>query len=307
MKNHYQELSKLGKVYLDKSFKNITTIKIGGKIDYLVEPSSYEDLRQLIKYLKREKINYKIVGRGSNLICADREYHGVVIRLNRLDNCYFTKNQVFCEAGLSAIKLANLACDNGFSNLEFISGIPGSIGGLIFMNAGAYKSEIAKVISKVLVLKNDELVWLKASDCDFSYRHSIFKEHLDWIILGAYFKLKKGAKEEIRKVMNNRLERRKLTQPINEASCGSCFKNPKDKSAWEYIEAIGYRAKTYGDLKVSDLHANFIVNTNSAKASDFIALTNAIKEEVFKKFKVNLQLEVEIFDWDENGEERVIK
>lgn len=290
-------LKTFGDVDTESSFKKITTIRIGGKIKYLISPHTFEDLKNLLAYLKEKNAIFKVVGRGSNILASDKDYDGVVIRLNKLDNCYFQDEYAICEAGLSAVRLSTLAMNNGLSGIEFMSGIPGSMGGLVYMNAGAYKSEIKDVLDSVFVLKDNELVWLDASECDMSYRHSIFMENKDWIIIGCKLKLNKGDKEEIKELINDRLNRRKETQPINFPSCGSCFKNPENNFVWKLIDGIGLRGYRLNDIQVSEKHPNFIINNGNGKSEEFLSITNKIKKEVKEKYDIDLNLEVEIFEW----------
>ncbi len=290
-------LKTFGDVDTESSFKKITTIRIGGKIKYLISPHTFEDLKNLLAYLKEKNAIFKVVGRGSNILASDKDYDGVVIRLNKLDNCYFQDEYAICEAGLSAVRLSTLAMNNGLSGIEFMSGIPGSMGGLVYMNAGAYKSEIKDVLDSVFVLKDNELVWLDASECDMSYRHSIFMENKDWIIIGCKLKLNKGVKEEIKELINDRLNRRKETQPINFPSCGSCFKNPENNFVWKLIDGIGLRGYRLNDIQVSEKHPNFIINNGNGKSEEFLSITNKIKKEVKEKYDIDLNLEVEIFEW----------
>lgn len=291
-----KELSNYGKVKTNLSFKDITTIRIGGPIKYVVSPFSIEDLRALMSFIKNNNLKYKILGKGSNLVCSDEEYDGVVIRLDEMDNCYFKGNQCVVEAGISAIRLAQLALNNSMSGLEFIGGIPGTIGGLIYMNAGAYKSSISDVIEEVFVLKGNEIEWLPTSECHFSYRNSIFKEHPDWIILGGTFNLTKGNKEEIKALMDDRFERRKNTQPLDKPSCGSCFKNPEGEFVWKLIDGCDLRGYRSGGIEISFKHPNFIVNVGNGTSKEFIEVTELIKKQIKEKYNIDLNLEVELFD-----------
>lgn len=290
-------LSSHGDLKLDASFKDITTIKIGGPIKYLVSPFDINRLKVIITFLKEENIPYKVVGHGSNLICGDKTYDGCVIRLEHLDHYYFDEeHKLYVEAGMMIPRLANVLASQGLSGLEFASGIPGTLGGLVYMNAGAYKSSMADIVESVLVLKDGEIVWMNKDELDFSYRHSIFHDHLDWIILAAKITVTKSKTNEIKELMADRLKRRKATQPLDKPSAGSCFKNPEENFAWHYIDGIGLRGYRHNGIEVSAKHPNFILNVDKASAKDFIETTDYIIEKVKEKYDVDLIMEVEKFN-----------
>lgn len=193
--------------------------------------------------------------------------------------------------------LAHEAMKNSFSGLEFASGIPGTLGGAVFMNAGAYKSDISQILKEVYVLKDRSIVVMRAEELEYAYRHSIFQSHRDWIILGARLQLEKGDQKEIRDLMDSRRKRRMSSQPLDKPCAGSMFRNPKDYQAWQLIEEIGMRGTRIGGAMVSEKHANFIVNEDNARAEDVIQLVEVIQKEVRKRFGVELITEVERFNW----------
>lgn len=299
-----EELNKYGEVKEGMSFSQMTTIRIGGPIAYCVYPRNILELKGLIKYIKNEGCRYKILGKGSNTLASDEAFDGIVINLLNMNDYFIDNEKVYCEAGLSAVRLAVLALEHSLTGLEFIHSIPGSMGGLIYMNAGAYKSCIADVIETVFVLKDDEVVSFKADELNFSYRNSIFKKHDDWIIIAACFKLKKGNKEEIKKLMDNRKKRREETQPLNFPNCGSCFKNPNDCFSWQLIDSVGLRGYQKNGITISEKHPNFIVNKGEGKAIDFLDVVKTIKEKVYNKFSIELELEVELFGVDDEQKNR---
>lgn len=280
----------------EKSFKQLTTIKIGGRISHYVEPFAVEDLKVIIAYLKDKHIPFKVIGNGSNLICGQSDYDGVVISLKKFNNIEVNNEQVYVEAGVLVPFLANYVANQGLSGLEFASGIPGNVGGLIYMNAGAYKSSMSDIVEKVLVLKNDELVWLSNKELDFKYRHSIFQDHPHWIVISAYLNFKKKDSKEIFDLMNDRLNRRKLTQPLDMPSAGSCFRNPNEKFAWELIDSIGYRGYKKNDIEVSNKHSNFIVNLGNGTAEDYLSICYEIIDKIQKQYNIKLIMEVEKFN-----------
>ena len=289
-------LSKHGDYSSDKSFKQLTTIKMGGEIAHYVEPYGVDDLKEIIKFLRENLIDFKVLGNGSNLICGSDRYEGVVISLKHFDNYEIQNTSVYVEAGLLAPYLANKLANEGLSGLEFASGIPGTIGGLIYMNAGAYKKEMSDVIKKVIVLKNDEVVTMEKDELKFAYRYSIFKEHPHWLIVAAYLEMKEKDIEEIKSLMKERLERRKETQPLDKASAGSCFRNPNNDFAWKLIDSIDYRGYKKNDIEVSSKHSNFIINVNNGSGEDYLEVARDIQNKVKEKYGVKLIMEVEKFN-----------
>ncbi len=285
-----------GEYHDDKCFKDLTTLKMGGHIAHFVLPNSVDDLKAIIAFLKSNKINFKVLGNGSNLVCGESDYNGVVISLKRLNDYEIHNDEVYVQAGVMAPALANILAKQGLSCLEFASGIPGTIGGLIYMNAGAYKSSMADIIKEVLVLKDDELIWLNNDELNFSYRHSIFHDHPRWVVVAAKLSLIKKSPEIIQDLMADRLRRRKETQPLEKASAGSCFRNPENDFAWKLIDAIGYRGFSINDVSVSDKHSNFIVNNGDGKAQDYLSIAYQIQDKVKEKYNIKLVMEVEKFN-----------
>lgn len=291
-----QELKKYGDVKKGLSFKQITTIKIGGEIAAYFTPNTYEDLARAFTYFKSNNLPYKVIGRGSDLVCGDRYYDGVVISLKNFNKFKISNLCVEAQAGCSGMLVAKNLAQAGLKGFEFASAIPGSIGGMIYMNAGAYKSDMSEVVEEVLVCQGTTLKWLSKKECQFSYRSSIFQQHLDWFILAVRLKLVKGDKNEILALHADRLKRRQETQPLNFPSAGSCFRNPQDNYSWFYIAGVGLRGYQLGGIKVSEKHPNFIINISNASAQDFLDLTKMIQEKVFAKYGINLIREVEIFN-----------
>ena len=239
-----------------------------------------------------------MIGKGSDLLCSDDEFEGVVICLDRFFNHqYFDGNDLVAEAGCSIISLSTEAMKRGLSGLEFASGIPGTVGGCLFMNAGAYNISLKDVVKEVLVYRDHQLTWLPVSECDFSYRHSIFQTNKNWLILGVRYGLTPKPKEEIEALMDSRRKRRVDSQPLNFPSCGSVFKNPEGHNAWQLIDGIGYRGKQIGGAMVSDKHCNFILNVHKATALEYLTLIEEIQREVKNKYNIDLKMEVEKFNW----------
>ena len=289
-------LKQHGEYHDDKSFKSLTTLKMGGHIRHFVVPNDVDDLKAIVAFLKNNRVNFKVLGNGSNLVCGESEYDGVVISLKNICAYEIHNDEVYAEAGVLAPALANVLAKQGLSCLEFASGIPGSIGGLVYMNAGAYKSSMADIVKEVLVLKDDELIWLNNDELNFSYRHSIFHDHPRWVVVAAKLKLERKPSEIIEELMADRLRRRKETQPLDIPSAGSCFRNPDDTFAWKLIDGIGYRGYAINDVLVSEKHSNFIVNNGNGTADDYLNIAYQIQDKVKEKYGIKLVMEVEKFN-----------
>lgn len=289
LKNH-------GEYYDDKYFSSLTTLKMGGQIKHLVYPNSIQDLKEIISYLKDNKCSFKILGNGSNLVCGKDEYDGVVVCLKKLNGYEISNDEIKVDAGVLIPSLAAHLAKEGYSALEFASGIPGTLGGLVYMNAGAYKMSMADIVKKVLVLKDDELVWFDNSEMEFSYRKSIMQSHPRWVVVQAVLKLERKDSNEIEKVMLDRLERRRMTQPLDKPSAGSCFRNPDNTFAWKLIDEIGYRGKTRNGVTISSKHSNFLVNEDHGTADDYLSLVYEIQDIILEKYGIKLVMEVEKFN-----------
>lgn len=285
-----------GEYHDDKYFKDLTTLKMGGYIRHFVLPETVDDLKVIIAYLKSKCIIFKVIGNGSNLVCGESDYNGVVICLKKINSFEINNDELYVEAGVLAPVLAQTLAKQGLSCMEFASGIPGCIGGLIYMNAGAYRSSMSDVIREVLVLKDDELVWMNNDELQFSYRHSIFHDHPRWVVVAARLKLERKDPKDIEALMKDRLDRRKSTQPLDKPSAGSCFRNPDDQFAWKLIDGIGYRGFAVGDVSVSDKHSNFIVNNGQGTAEDYLSIACQIQDKVKEKYGIRLIMEVEKFN-----------
>lgn len=277
---------------------NHTTYKVGGKARYFVYPKNEMALMRILEKCQQKNIPIKIIGKGSNILASDEDYEGVVIALDRYFNeVAFDGNQVSVYAGQSIIYLAHEAMKRGLSGLEFASGIPGTVGGACFMNAGAYKCELKDILDAVWVLKEGNCCWMKPEECEFGYRTSIFKKNPEWVILAVRLNLTPKDPQEIKDVMDSRRKRRMESQPLDKPSAGSVFKNPVDCPAWKYIEDAGLRGTNIHGAKVSEKHANFIINDNHACAKDILDLIVLIQKTVQDKFNVHLKTEVECFNW----------
>jgi len=294
--------------------RDYTTFKIGGPARYFFVAKNKEDLKNTILWAKKKKLPFFILGGGSNVLFSDKGFNGLVIKLQNTQ--YEIRNtNVIAGAGVPLQKLVLEAAKKGLSGLENLAGIPGTLGGAIWGNAGAFGREIGDLVEEVKVLdvggSKLEVKKLKNKDCKFGYRESIFKRRKNWIILEATLKLKRGKKKEIEEKIKEILKLRKEKQPLEFPSAGSVFKNvPIEKvpkkirekfkekikdgflPAGVLIETAGLKGYQIGGAKISEKHANFIVNTGESKARDVLELIELIKKRVRKKFKIELKEEI---------------
>ena len=301
----YNELSGYAAVEMNRPLSKMTTLRIGGTAKYTVFPETEIALDSIMRMIKEKNIPFKVIGKGSDLLCSDDQFEGVILRLDRhFHHSYFDGVTVTAQGGCSISALAVEAMKKGLSGLEFASGIPGTVGGAIFMNAGAYRSSMSEIIDEVLVYRNDGYEWISNEECRFGYRSSIFQEHPDWLILAARMTLTPKDPKEISSLMEDRRNRRMASQPLDYPSCGSVFRNPEGINAWELIDGIGYRGKRIGDAYVSDKHCNFILNVGSATAADYLQLVTEIQDRVREKYGVELVTEMEMFNWRKDGQKK---
>lgn len=298
MKKIIEQLSsaQVGKLKENELLAPYTTMKVGGPADLFIEPNSIENLEKVIHLLKENEIPYLVIGRGSNLLISDAGVSGAVIRLgNDLNELEINEETVTVGAGYSLVALSTLISRQGLSGLEFASGIPGSVGGSVYMNAGAHGSEMKNVVEKVLILLEDgTLRWFTNEEMKFTYRTSVLQKEVKGIILKVVFKLTKGNKEEIISMMQNNKDYRKKTQPYHLPCCGSVFRNPLPNYAGRLIEDANLKGYQIGGAQVSEMHANFIVNANGATANDIMELINYIKKTIYDLNNIELHTEVEI-------------
>lgn len=294
-----KELKKLncGEVRENVSMREYTTYKVGGEALALVLPRNEKELIKLLKFLKKNNIKKKVIGNGSNLLFSEKTYEGVLIKLDKFDYMNVNRCNIVVGAGYNLIKLAMKAARYGMTGLEFAAGIPGTIGGAVYMNAGAYKSDMGYIVREVKVLTPDfEIITMKNKDMDFHYRTSFLQKNPDYICLEATIKLAKGNKELIMEVINDRKARRLESQPLEYPSAGSVFRNPEGDFAGRLIEEIGYKGKSIGGAQVSEKHANFIINTGNATGDEVRALIEEIKDKVKEEYNIELKCEQEFVD-----------
>lgn len=278
--------------YEEVSLKKYNTYRIDINCKYLTLPSSKEQLRDLLEYLTKKNEKFLVLGNGSNIILNCDYYDGVVILLNKLNNLKIEGENIEVEAGYSLQKLAIETSKIGLEGLEFATGIPGLIGASIAMNAGAYNSSLSEVVTSVVAINPEfEFVTIPKDMLLFEYRSSFFKQNKNYYIVSASIKLKQGDKKEIQERISKRRVKRIETQPLDMPSAGSVFRNPEGQHAGELIEKCGLKGLSIGGAKISDKHANFIVNTGGCKGKEIIQLIERIKAEVLKKYNVELVLE----------------
>lgn len=284
----------VGKVVLREHLAKHTTLKVGGPADLFVEPKNIEGLQNALRLVKEAGIPWRAIGRGSNLLVDDDGIEGVVIKLGRgLDKLEIDGEEVTAGGGYPLVGLAAVISRKGLSGLEFAGGIPGSVGGAVYMNAGAHGSDVSNILEKAQVLFEDgTLRWLSNEEMAFSYRTSILQEKRG-ICTAAVLKLKKGDRDEIFGEMKDHKDYRRRTQPFDRC-CGSVFRNPLPEHAGNLIESAGLKGRRIGGAEISELHANFIVNVDHAGAKDVHDLIDLIQKEIREKYQVNLHTEVEM-------------
>ena len=289
----------IGKVIENEPMYKHTTYKVGGPAKIFVKANDIDSLIQTLNYCRDHDIKHMVIGNGSDLLFSDKEYDGIIISMKSFDDVKMNGSTIVAQAGVSMIALAYSSAKAGLSGFEFMGGIPGDMGGGIYMNAGAYKYCMADVFVSARVLDDDlNIITLSKEDMEFSYRHSVLQKHPNWIILDATFEMTAKDPGEIRKVLDKRKERRMSTQPWNFACAGSVFRNPEEKPAWRYIDEAGLRGYEIGGAQVSPKHSNFIVNNGYASAKDILDLIRLVEKTVYEKFGVKLLIEVILVNWD---------
>lgn len=286
----------VGRVLVNEPLARYTTMKIGGPADILIVPKHVTSIEKTLQLVKQYKTKWTVIGRGSNLLVSDKGIEGVVIRLGEgLDHLEVENHRVRVGGGYPLIKLSTLLSRQGLAGLEFASGIPGSVGGAVYMNAGAHKSDISNVLSKALILfENGTIEWLMNREMEFSYRTSVLQTKRPGIVLEAEFQLQVGKREEIVRNMQKNKDYRRETQPWNHPCAGSVFRNPLPEFAGNLVEKAGLRGYQIGGAQISEMHGNFIVNTGGASAQDVLSLIALIKHTIKEKFGIDMHTEVEI-------------
>ncbi len=289
--------NQLGEIIENADVKNHTYVKTGGNVKILYLPKDVDSLIEVCKYIKKNNINSYVIGRGSNLLFPDGERDMVVIKISKvLDHLSITGTNITVGAGYSLQALARTVSKLGLSGLEFAGGIPGAVGGSTFMNAGAHTGDMSKIIKKVTTIdRNGKIKTYTNSQCQFSYRHSIFQENNE-LIVEVELALEQKDVAEVFKRMTGNLEYRKEMQPLDMPSFGSTFRNPAGYHAGKLIEDAGLKGYTIGGAQISEKHANFIINTGMATTADFIELIKLTQAKIEETTGLKLYTEVRIVD-----------
>lgn len=305
MKKTFEDLIGAENVLTNELMSRHTTFRIGGAAEYFLTPETAEDLARLIGELKRVSMPYFILGNGSNLLVSDKGVSGAVISLRKkMTEIRREGDGIYAACGVTLARIAAEALKNELCGFEFASGIPGTLGGAIYMNAGAYGSEMSGVVKAVDYMNgNGNVKRISTEECEFGYRHSIFARRGD-IVLGAELKLGKGNAEDIRALMNELNQKRVSKQPLDKPSAGSVFKRPEGHFAGGLIEQANLKGFSVGGAQVSEKHAGFIINTGGATADDVLTLIQHIQKTVFEKFGVMLETEIKtVGNFDGGGAE----
>jgi UDP-N-acetylmuramate dehydrogenase len=272
--------------------------KLGGKADFFLTPTTYEEVQNIVKLSNEVDVPFTLLGNGSNLIVKDGGIRGIVLHLVNFKDIKANDQQVVAQSGAAIIDVSRRALAEKLSGLEFACGIPGTVGGALFMNAGAYGGEISDVLDYCYVVDREgNLVKRTAVELELDYRHSNISEKGD-IVLEATFSLKPGDYEEIKAVMDDLTYKRESKQPLEYPSCGSVFKRPPGYFAGKLIQDSELQGTNFGGAEVSTKHAGFIVNKDNATAQDYISLIEHVQKTVKEKFDVELEREVRIIGED---------
>lgn len=288
------------RVHEDVAMSKYTSFRAGGCADLLVQVNDIQELKAVLHILDEEDSPHMILGNGSNVLVRDGGYRGAIVKLGgSFEDISVEDNAIRCGSSALLAAVAKVAADAGLTGLEFASGIPGSIGGAVFMNAGAYGSEIKGVLRRVTVISQDgaRTFDLSAYDLELGYRRSLLQKTGD-IVLEAEFALQTGDKDEIKQTMAELKEKRNAKQPVNYPSAGSFFKRPEGYFAGKLVQDAGLKGTSVGGAEVSQLHSGFIINKGGATATDIIQLMKLVQARVLEQFGVMLEPEVRIIGED---------
>ena len=270
-----------------------TTFRIGGPARLMALPRSAGEARGAVRAAAELGVSPFFLGNGSNLLVADGGFDGFILKTTGLDQTREVNRRLRAECGIPLARLAMAALGRGLTGLEFAHGIPGTLGGAVMMNAGAYGGEMVQVLTSVTYLdETGQEHTVPAEQCQLTYRHSVFTDHPAWLVLEAEMELEQGDAEEIRAKMEDLAQRRKSKQPLEYPSAGSTFKRPAGHFAAALIEQCGLKGLTVGGAQVSEKHAGFVINRGGATCADILKLTDQIKETVLRETGVALELEV---------------
>lgn len=301
--NKYDKLEEIvgkDKIKYNQKMSKYTTMRVGGPCDCIVFPDEISKIKEVIDFCKNENITFFVIGNGSNLLVKDEGIHGVVIKLgHRFGKIEIDGEYILAYAGATMPALSQLAKKNSLKGLEFACGIPGTIGGGVKMNAGAYGSQISDILYEVTYMdEKEEIKTIKNKDCSFGYRKSIFTINPNYVILSAKFKLEKGNIDEIENKMRENSLARKTKQPLEYPNFGSVFKRPEGYFVGKLVDDAGLRGYKIGGAQVSTKHTGFIVNVDNATCKDVLDLIEYVQTTVYNKFNVKLTPEVIIIGGD---------
>ena len=285
-------------ILLDEPMKNHTWFKIGGVADILLRPESVEKLIKVIHYVNKNNIPTFLIGNGSNLLVRDGGIRGIVIKTEQIKNISIEGNILSAECGAELADISTAAYNSSLTGFEFACGIPGTLGGAVYMNAGAYDGEMSFVLDEVRVVTMDlKVITLKRDDLELGYRTSAVKTN-GFVVLDAKIVLEPGSKEEIKEKIDDLTRRREERQPLEFPSAGSTFKRPTGYFAGKLIQDAGLKGYQIGGAQVSEKHSGFVINKENAKADDVLGLIQYIQNTVMEKFNVELSTEVLIVGED---------
>ncbi len=281
------------RVLFDEPMKKHTTFRVGGNADFFVKPSTAEEVKRVVALCKKENLPYYILGNGSNLLVGDKGYRGVIIQIYKdMNEIVVDGDRIRAQAGALLSKVGSVALEAGLAGFEFAAGIPGTVGGAVMMNAGAYGGEMKDILASATVLTGDgEVLQLANEELELGYRSSVIAKK-NYVVLEAEYQLKVGDKAQIRAQMDELKVRRVTKQPLEYASAGSTFKRPEGYFAGKLIQDAGLRGFEVGGAQVSEKHCGFVINKGDATAADIVELMNQVSEKVFQEFGVMLEPEV---------------
>lgn len=298
LKNLFNNIYSEDEIKINELMKNHINFKVGGPADILLIPSKVEQIIESIKICNNNNIPYFVIGNGSNILVKDGGIRGAVIKLTGLTNLEVNETEIKADCGVILKDLSDKALENSLTGLEFSCGIPGTIGGAVFMNAGAYNGEIKNVIKEAEVLTNSgKIIKMSKEELELGYRTSKVMRN-NSIVINATFHLKKGNKEEIKDKIDELTQKREEKQPLEYPSAGSTFKRPEGYFAGKLIQDSGLKGYSIGGAAVSSKHSGFVINKDNATAKDILDLIEYIQEEVKKQFGVELHPEVRIIGED---------
>lgn len=296
----YRKLKKClykGKIYKNADLKEYSSYKIGGRAKILVEVTSLEEIFKSLTVLEETNAKFKVIGNGTNVLFSDKGFDGVIVEISSLFNRIEKwGSKLIVESGASLNSVVAFAIQHGLQGIEEGAGIPGSIGGAVYMNASAYSFQMADVVGSVLAIVDGKIRHFTNEECGFAYRKSVFQDYKNAIIIRVELSLKRGKEKEIRKTMVETLAKRKQNQPLEYPSCGSVFKHVEGVVVSKLLDDMRFKGRRIGGAVVSEKHANFIINDGTATAKDVLSLIELVQKEVYEKKSLRLETEVEYIE-----------